>query len=413
MTQSPQLDYDVIILGAGAAGLFCAATAARRGRRVLVLERANKIGKKILMSGGGRCNFTNQFVEADNFISGNPHFCKSALSAYTQWDFISMVERYQIDYEQRKHGQLFCVHSAQEIVAMLQTECELTGVEIRTHCEVNKVTSSKSDVPGQRYRIDITQGASEPKATQSLGCHSLVIASGGLSVPTLGGSGIGYEIAEQFNLSLTDRRSGLVPFMFSDFMKPLCERLSGASLEVEISCNGRAFTEQLLFTHRGISGPAVLQISNYWREGDVIAINLLPAVDASEWLLQAKRDRVKTQLKTFLNQKLIKSLTTELQALWWPLLAATPLLEISDKQLRTIGQQINCWQVKPSGTEGYRTAEVTLGGVDTRGISSKTMEAKNQPGLYLVGEVLDVSGHLGGFNFQWAWSSAYVAGQAV
>jgi predicted Rossmann fold flavoprotein len=247
----------------------------------------------------------------------------------------------------------------------------------------------------------------------AIAIRSLVIASGALSVPTLGGSGIGYEIAEQFKLALTERRSGLVPFVFSDFMKPLCERLSGSSLEVEIHCNGRTFTEQLLFTHRGISGPAVLQISNYWREGDAIEIDLLPAFDASAWLLQAKRDKVKTQLKTFLNQKLVKSLTNELQALWWPQQSATPLLEFSDKQLRSIGQQINRWQLKPSGTEGYRTAEVTLGGVDTNCISSKTMEAKNQPGLYFIGEVLDVSGHLGGFNFQWAWSSAYVAGQVV
>jgi len=413
MNQSPQADYDVIILGAGAAGLFCAATAAKRGRRVLVLEKANKIGKKILMSGGGRCNFTNQFVEADNFISDNPHFCKSALSTYTQWDFIDLVEQHRIEYEERKHGQLFCVHSAKDIVAMLKTECELSGVEIKTHCEVNNVASSESDAHGNSYRLEIAQGESEPRATLTTSCHSLVIASGALSVPTLGGSGIGYEIAKQFKLEVTDLRSGLVPFMFSDFMKPLCGRLSGSSLEVEIRCNGRAFTEQLLFTHRGISGPAVLQISNYWREGDEIEIDLLFAFDASEWLLQAKRDKIKTQLKTFITQKIVKSLTVELQSLWWPQLAETPLLEFSDKQLGSIGEKINCWQLKPSGTEGYRTAEVTLGGVDTNGISSKTMEAKNQTGLYFIGEVLDVSGHLGGFNFQWAWSSAYVAAQVV
>lgn len=413
MNQLPSLDFDVIILGAGAAGLFCASAAAKRGRRVLVLEKANKIGKKILMSGGGRCNFTNQFVEADNFISNNPHFCKSALSTYTQWDFISLVEQHQIDYEQRKHGQLFCQHSAKEIVTMLHTECESNGVEIRTHCEVHKISASAPAATSTWYQIDLARGSSEPKKNEKLTCQSLVVASGALSVPTLGGSGIGYEIAEQFNLDVTQKRSGLVPFTFSDFMKPLCERLSGASLEAEISCNGRSFTEQLLFTHRGISGPAVLQISNYWREGNDIEINLLPTLDASEWFLQAKRDQVKTQLKTFLNQKLIKSLTLELQTLWWPQQVQTPLLEFSDKQLRSIGEQLNCWRVKPSGTEGYRTAEVTLGGVDTNGISSKTMEAKNQRGLYFIGEVLDVSGHLGGFNFQWAWSSAYVAGQFV
>ena len=411
MKRPSSTDYDVIILGAGAAGLFCAAAAAKRGRRVLVLEKANKIGKKILMSGGGRCNFTNQFVEADNFISNNPHFCKSALSSYSQWDFIAMVEEHQIDYEERKHGQLFCVHSAKDIVAMLQEECEKSGVAIRTHCEINKIACLGQEGHGNRYTIDIAHGKTEPKNSLSLSCQSLVVATGALSVPTLGGSGIGYEIAKQFGLSLTERRSGLVPFIFSDFMKPICERLSGVSLEVEILCNERAFKEQMLFTHRGISGPAVLQISSYWQEGDEIEINLLPAFDAGEWLLQAKRDKVKTQLKTFLNQKLIKSLTLELQTLWWPQQTETPLLEFSDKQLRSIGQQLNCWKLKPSGTEGYRTAEVTLGGVDTDGISSKTMEAKNQPGLYFIGEVLDVSGHLGGFNFQWAWSSAYVASQ--
>ena len=287
-----------------------------------------------MMSGGGRCNFTNQFVESDNFISNNPHFCKSALSAYSQWDFISLVEQHRIDYEQRKHGQLFCLHSAKDIVAMLLAECEQSGVEIRTHCEINNIASSASDIRGNRYKIKMTQGANEPTRTQEFNCQSLVVASGALSVPTLGGSGIGYEIAGQFDLQVTERRSGLVPFMFSDFMKPLCARLSGSSLEVEIRCNDRAFTEQLLFTHRGISGPAVLQISNYWHPGNEIEIDLLPAVDASEWLLQSKRDKVKTHLKTFLNQKLIKSLTIELQALWWQQLAETPLLEFSDKQLR-------------------------------------------------------------------------------
>jgi len=413
MNQSPSTDYDVIVLGAGAAGLFCAAVAAKRGRRVLILEKANKIGKKILMSGGGRCNFTNQFVEANNFISNNPHFCKSALSTYTQWDFIAMVQQYQIEYEERKHGQLFCLHSAKDIVAMLQAECEKSGVAIRTHCDLTNIASLEDNQPTNRYIIELAHGKTEPGNLLSVSCQALVVATGALSVPTLGGSGIGYDIARQFGLTLTKRRSGLVPFIFSDFMKPLCERMSGASLEVEINCNGKTFTEQLLFTHRGISGPAVLQISSYWHEGDEIEVNLLPAFDASEWLLQAKRDKAKTQLKTFLNQKIVKSLALELQTLWWPQQIETPLLEFSDKQLRSIGQQLNCWRLKPSGTEGYRTAEVTLGGVDTSGISSKTMEAKTQPGLFFIGEVLDVSGHLGGFNFQWAWSSAYVAGQAV
>jgi predicted Rossmann fold flavoprotein len=413
MNKPSLVDYDVVIIGAGAAGLFSAAVAAKRGRSVLVLEKANKIGKKILMSGGGRCNFTNQYVEPDNFISNNPHFCKSALSTYTQWDFISLVEEHNIEFEQRKHGQLFCVHSAKDIVTMLKTECDEFDVHIKTHCDIHKIASIGSDNHNNRYQLDLEYGSSEPKKQQKLICESLVVASGALSVPTLGGSGIGYEIAEQFGLTLTERRSGLVPFVFTDFMKPICERLSGSSLEVEIHCNKRQFKEHLLFTHRGISGPAVLQISSYWREGDNIEINLLPGINASDWLLQAKRDKVKTQLKTFISQKLLKSLTIELQTLWWPQHGETPLLELSDKQLISVGEKLNRWHLKPSGTEGYRTAEVTLGGVDTNGISSKTMEAKNQAGLYFIGEVLDVSGHLGGFNFQWAWSSAYVAGQVV
>lgn len=413
MSHFNKSNYDVIVIGAGAAGLFSAAVAAKRGRRVLVLEKANKIGKKILMSGGGRCNFTNQTIESDNFISNNPHFCKSALSTYTQWDFISMVESYGIEFEQRKHGQLFCVHSAKDIVSMLKAECDQVKVEIKTNCDIAEIHASDSTDSSRRYSVDVILGGIESENLKRLHCQSLIVASGALSVPTLGGSGIGYDIAKQFGLKLTPRRSGLVPFVFTDAMKPVCERLSGSSLDVEIHCNKRSFREYLLFTHRGISGPAVLQISSYWREGDNIEINLLPALNASQWLLQAKQDKVKAHLKTFISHKLPKSLTLELQALWWKEQTETPLLEFSDKQLVSLGQKINCWQLKPSGTEGYRTAEVTLGGVDTDCISSKTMESKNQPGLYFIGEVLDVSGHLGGFNFQWAWSSAFVAGQAV
>ncbi|WP_235906767.1 BaiN/RdsA family NAD(P)/FAD-dependent oxidoreductase [Pseudomonas saliphila] len=399
--------FDVIILGAGASGLLCAFTAAQRGRRVLVLERANKIGKKILMSGGGRCNFTNQLVEPDNFISANPHFCKSALRRYTQWDFIELVERHGISYEERKHSQLFCTDSAKDIVAMLLAECEWAGAQIRTHCEVNKI-----DAPGNgktRYRIGLQQDG----VTRSLECDSLVVATGALSIPTLGGSGLGYEIARQFDLPLTERRAGLVPLMFSDAMKPLCERLSGLAVEITISCNGQSFTENMLFTHRGISGPAVLQISNYWYPGDDILIDLLPGIDAPQWLLQAKQAQGKSRLRTLLGQHLAKGLVAELQGRWWVEHEDTALAEIGDKQLVLIGEQLNSWRLKPSASEGYRTAEVTLGGVDTSAISSKTMEARNQPGLYFIGEVLDVTGHLGGFNFQWAWSSGYSAGLVV
>ena len=411
--QDTKDNYDVIILGGGAAGLMCAATAAARGRRVLVLEKANKVGKKILMSGGGRCNFTNYTVEPENYISNNPHFCKSALNRYTQWDFIALVERYGIAYEERKHGQLFCLDSAKEILAMLLSECEAAGVEIKTRCSISAIKALNVEAPsaptnsGLNYQLDI-DGQSD-----SLYCQSLVVASGALSIPTLGGSGIGYDIARQFGLPVTACRAGLVPFMFSDFMKPICERLSGLALEVSVSCRGQAFTENLLFTHRGLSGPVVLQISNYWHPGDAININLLPELNAQQWLLAAKQQQGKSRLNTLLNKHLAKALVNELQALWWPQLAASPLAEFSDKHLQTIGQQLNNWCLKPSASEGYRTAEVTLGGVDTQSISSKTMEAKQQAGLYFVGEVLDVSGHLGGFNFQWAWSSGYSAGQFV
>jgi predicted Rossmann fold flavoprotein len=413
MTTNSACDYDVIILGAGAAGLLCAITVANRGRSVLVLEKANKAGKKILMSGGGRCNFTNLLVEADNFISNNPHFCKSALSGYSQWDFIAMVEKHGIEYEERRHGQLFCLHSARDILAMLEQECERAAVEIKTHCDIAIVEAVKQTSKKCNYQLEVTQGAAGRGNLRRLTCQSLVVATGALSVPTLGGSGIGYAIARQFSLPLIERRAGLVPFMFTDSMQSICERLSGSSLEVEVSCNGRAFTEQMLFTHRGISGPVVLQISNYWRAGDEIKLNLLPATDAGQWLVQAKQEKRKSLLKSLLSQKLPKSLVNELQALWWSQSGATPLLEFSDKQLRAIGQQINAWRLKPSATEGYRTAEVTLGGVDTTSINSRTMEAKQQAGLYFVGEVLDVSGQLGGFNFQWAWSSAYAAGLAA
>jgi predicted flavoprotein YhiN len=419
--------YDVIILGAGAAGLFCAAVAGARGRRVLVLEKANKVGKKILMSGGGRCNFTNYFVEARNFISGNPHFCKSALSRYTQWDFIAMVERHGIDYEERKHGQLFCMNSAADILAMLLQECKVVGVEIATRCDIRSVTAinvatqpDMSDtVPGSpaamldRYQIDIEDMSSSARTRRRLDCQSLVVATGALSIPTLGGSGLGYDIAAQFSLPLTARRAGLVPFMFSDAMKPICERLAGVAVEVAVGCNGQSFTENLLFTHRGISGPVILQVSNYWYPGDTISVNLVPDLDIGQWLVDSKRSQGNSMLRTLLQQKLPKALVAELQSLWWPGDADRKLADYSDMRLLELAALISHWNLKPSATEGYRTAEVTLGGVDTSAISSKSMEAVAQKGLYFIGEVLDVSGHLGGYNFQWAWSSGYSAAQFV
>lgn len=396
-------NYDVIILGAGASGLLCAMTAAQRGRRVLVIEKANKIGKKILMSGGGRCNFTNHFVEADNFISNNPHFCKAALKRYSQWDFIAMVEQHGIEIEERKHSQQFCKNSAKEILTMLLDECEQAGVEIKTDCEFVSVKNSNN------YQIKIKHN----DKAETLSSPSLVVATGALSIPSLGGSGIGYDIAQQFGLALTERRAGLVPFMFSDSIKGVCERLSGLALEVDLSCNNQTFTENLLFTHRGISGPVVLQVSNYWNPSNEVSINLLPSIVVGSWLVEAKKKQGKLLLRTLLTKKLAKALVIELQALWWSDLTEKSLAEFSDKQLIDIGSKINNWQLKPSATEGYRTAEVTLGGVDTDGISSKTMEAKQQEGLYFIGEVLDVTGHLGGYNFQWAWSSGYSAGLVV
>jgi len=410
---------EVVILGAGAAGLMCALTAARLGRQVLVLEKANKIGKKILMSGGGRCNFTNYYVEPDNYISANAHFAKASLQRYSAWDFIAMVEAHAIDYEERKHGQLFCKGSAKEILQMLLDECLQAGVQIVTHSELLSVAALSPDqqpcvqqpvdVKNERFQLRVDHAGDRA----DLRCQSLVVATGALSIPTLGGSGLGYVIAEQFGLQVTSRWAGLVPLMFSDATLALCQRLSGLALEVEVSVNGRVFTENLLFTHRGISGPAILQISNYWLPGDSLDIDLLPGEDVGEWLRQVRQQQPTSLLRTLLSQKLPRSLVLELQALYWHELAETAIAEMSDQHLVRIAGHIHHWMLKPSATEGYRTAEVTLGGVDTAAVSSKTMEARGQPGLYFIGEVLDVSGHLGGFNFQWAWASGYSAGIVV
>ena len=401
--------YDVVILGGGAAGLMCALTASQRGRRALVLEKANKVGKKILMSGGGRCNFTNLYVDASNFICSNPHFCKSALSRYTQWDFIALVERHGIAYEERKHGQLFCLDSARDILNMLLAECATGKANILTHSEVSAIAMQDHEAGGSRYRLSYSH-AGKP---QTVCCASVVVATGALSIPTLGGSGRGYEFASQFNIPLKPRRAGLVPFMFSDATRDICARLAGVSLPIRISCNGTAFEENILFTHRGISGPAILQISNYWQPGDSVSVNLLPDVDAGQWLVDIKAQQGRSRLAALLAKQLPKALVEELQLLWWPAMADKNLGEFSDKQLATIAAGLNDWQLKPSATEGYRTAEVTLGGVDTDHISSKTMEAKGFPGLFFIGEVMDVTGHLGGFNFQWAWASGYSAGMHV
>jgi predicted flavoprotein YhiN len=416
---------DVIVIGAGAAGLMCAITAARRGRRVLVLERSNKAGKKILMSGGGRCNFTNLHVTPDRYLSGNPHFCKSALSRYTQWDFIAMVEEHRIDYFEKEtvsglSGQLFCRQSAKQIVAMLMDECHAAGVEVRLNCEVEAVahqtaawTIGKGPGGKPTMPIKLPEDGFQVKTSQGVFVSAkLVVAAGGLSVPSLGGSGIGYELAECFGLRLRPRSAGLVPFTFTDAMHDFCSRLSGIATGAVVSNERNAFREDLLFTHRGLSGPAILQVSSYWHPGEAIEVNLLPDQPARELLLGWKKQNPRALLRTQLDQKLPRKLVRELENLWWPELEEAPLAAWPDRQLDSVARSLASWQLKPAATEGYRTAEVTLGGVDTRDLSSKTMQSTTD-GLFFIGEVVDVTGHLGGFNFQWAWSSGFVAGNAV
>ncbi len=402
--------FDVIIIGAGASGLMCAIHAGQRGRRVLVLDSSNKVGKKILMSGGGRCNMTNLFVEPENFISDNPHFCISALNRYTQWDFIAMVEKHKIAYHERKHGQLFCDNSAKDILNMLLAECEKANVVIKTHCEVTQITAidGAAEKASVRFKLTSNQG--------NYSSESLVVASGGLSIPTLGASGFGYDIAKQFGHTVLPLRAGLVPFTFTDGFKGVTERLSGISIDATIRSETAAFSEAILFTHRGISGPAALQVSNYWHVGEAIVVDLFPHDDESalaDWLKKLKQDFPKSMLRTLLYDRLVKSLVLELQTLLWENDAETAMGQIPDTTLDEIAHSLKNWSQKPSGTEGYRTAEVTLGGVDTTELSSKTMESKKQSGLYFIGEVVDVSGHLGGFNFQWAWASGHAAAQFV
>ncbi len=391
--------YDVIVVGGGAAGLMCAAHAGQRGKRVLVLERTGKVGKKILMSGGGRCNFTNLDVTPANYLSANPHFCKSALSRYTQWDFIGLVAQYGIPYHEKKLGQLFCDNSAKDILDMLLAECSKGNVTIKTHCDIRQIDGA------DRLQLDTSLGVFEADA--------VVVASGGLSIPSMGVTGFGYDVAKQFGLSVLATRAGLVPFTFSDPFKDLSNRLSGLSVDSVLSNERAGFRENILFTHRGLSGPAVLQLSSYWREGESILADLLPGQDAIPWLLECKVQQAKSLLRSILAERLPRKLVLELENLWWKNLAEKPLAEFSNKLLETIGVQLNGWQLKPAGTEGFRTAEVTLGGVDTDGLSSKTMECKTRSGLFFIGEVVDVTGHLGGFNFQWAWASAYAAAMAV
>lgn len=419
----PSTHYDVIIVGAGASGLYCALTAGRRGRRVLVIDHANKAGKKILMSGGGRCNFTNYFVEPEHFIGANPHFCKSALSRYPSWEFIGMVEAHQIPYHEREHGQLFCDDSAQDILTMLLDECTAVGVQVKLNTQINHVQTTDHD-KAKRFELMTSKKlgkkdvASEGQPSQTrYSCESLVVATGGLSIPTMGASGIGYELAQQFGHTLIATDASLVPFTFTDKTGELIRNLAGISLPVIASNERISFKLPVLFTHRGLSGPAMLQLSNYWHSGETISINLLPDVDVTDILLARKKSHPRQLIRTVLAENtdnaLPKKLLAALQTQLWDDIKDTELANIKDERLTELGATLNGWQLKPSGTEGYRTAEVTRGGVKTDEVSSKTMQSNLQEGLYFIGEVLDVTGWLGGYNFQWAWASGFVSGEVV
>jgi len=383
--------YDTIIIGAGAAGLMCAIEAGKRGRKILVLENAEKIGKKILISGGGRCNFTNLAVKPENFISSNPHFCKSALARYTPQDFISLVEKHGIKYHEKKLGQLFCDGSAKEIVQMLQNECDDVGVEIKVNCTVSEILKNDKFT----VKTNIGEFTSE----------SLVIATGGISIPQMGATDFGYKTAKQFGIKLTKTVPGLVPFTLNE---KLYSELSGLSIDSIVSCNDVRFRENILFTHKGLSGPAILQISNYWNEGDEITIDMLPGIDIGSLIAEHKPN------KTELVNVLAKIYPKRFAETWCELNFATkPVNRINDKEIDRIIYLLHNWVIVPKGTEGFGKAEVTKGGVDTDELSSKTMGAKKVPGLYFIGEVVDVTGWLGGYNFQWAWASGFAAGKYV
>ncbi|MDA0130133.1 NAD(P)/FAD-dependent oxidoreductase [Vibrio sp. MarTm2] len=393
--------FDVVIIGAGAAGLMCAAEAGKRGRSVLLLDHAKKPGRKILIAGGGRCNFTNYDVTAKHYLCQNPHFVKSALAQYTNWDFISMIYKHGIEFEERDHGQLFCVgdYNSKDIVKMLLAECQLPSVEQRYQQDI--------------HHIEQTESGFELHANTSvIECQSLVVATGGLSMPKLGATPFGYKIAEQFGLSIVPTTAGLVPFTLHKEDKEDFAELSGIAIPVELTAeNNTVFKEALLFTHRGLSGPSVLQISSYWKPGETVTINLVPDVDMDDLLSQNLEKHPNQSLKNTLAKVLPKRLVEVL--IERKVLEDKPLKQFGVNQLKAISQTLQHWQIVPNGTEGYRTAEVTLGGVNTDHISSKTMECKQVKGLYFIGEVMDVTGWLGGYNFQWCWSSGFVAGQWV
>lgn len=386
---------DVIVIGAGAAGLFCALTAGQRRRSALVIEHAEKVGKKILISGGGRCNFTNLHAAPDNFISRNPNFHKSALARYTPQDFIELVKRHRIAFHEKKLGQLFCNESSQQIVNLLLEECRQVKVEIRVNCRAQSVEKL-----GDTFIVETNQGRFESQ--------SLVVATGGLSIPKMGATDFGYRLARQFGLKVTETRPALVPFTLAEADRNALNPLSGVSVDALVKFGRQQFRENILVTHQGLSGPAILQISSYWKPGEAVEIDLLPEANAAELL--ADKSESGKELKTVLGQ-----IWPQRFAQAWATIhgGSKPMRQYSAKELRTIAERIHRWQITPNGTEGYRKAEVTAGGVDTDDLSSKTMEARRAPGLFFIGEVVDVTGHLGGFNFQWGWSSGFAAGQSV
>ena len=392
--------FDTLVIGGGAAGLMCAITAGRRGKRVLVVEHANRVGKKILMSGGGRCNFTNIGATPANYLSANPHFCKSALARYTPQHFIDMVEAHGIAYHEKELGQLFCDESSKLIVKMLLDECADAGVRVETSCSIERVTHGESDEAP--FRLHTTRG--------SFSAPTLVVACGGLSIPSMGASGFGFDVARQFGHAVLPTRAGLVPLTLSGKHQERLADLSGVALPVTATCNGTSFSNYFLVTHRGVSGPSILQISSFWQPGDDLRLDLLPGRDALASLQQWQAERPAAELKTVLGDVLPKRFAQRLCEHWLP---NRPMKQFNAPQLREIAQVLESWALVASGTEGYRTAEVTLGGVDTDELSSSTMQSKRVPGLYFIGEVVDVTGWLGGYNFQWAWASGHAAGNAV
>ena len=389
------LSYDVIIIGAGAAGLMAAIEAGKRGRKVLLVDHSKKIGEKIRISGGGRCNFTNLHTEPNKFLSNNPKFVRSALSQYTQQDFINLIKKHNIKFHEKKLGQLFCDQSAQQIVEMLLAECIEANVEVKKEFIVKDVSKYKD-----QYLV-----VSEQDTYTS---QSLIIATGGLSIPKIGATDFGYKIAKKFNLDVIETLPGLVPLTFSEKILNICKELTGLSVEAIVSFKKTLFQEGMLFTHRGLSGPSILQISSYWKMGENININLLPKLNVYNFLEEKKKSNPKQDISTIISDLLPKRLA---QIICNENKVSGNIWEISNKALRELGEAINTWIIKPTGSEGYRTAEVTLGGVNTNELSSQTMMSNKHKGLFFIGEVVDVTGHLGGYNFQWAWSSGYVAGQ--